>query len=163
MKHVVTKIGDIFLTPKGEYLQLVAVDTIQLGADVVVFYGKVDPVKIPSSPIQFYRHITVSQGVKKGLWTKAGKRPLPDLSKLVFKQYFGENLDLIDSRPLLIKWLRKPRPYWTTWTPLDTKWKKISYKKGIKLNAEDGGISPATELIYRIENGISNFRNNWPT
>lgn len=162
MKRVVTKIGEIFLTPEGEYLQLVAIDSIQLGGDVIVFYGKVDPDKIPNSPILFYHHNTVSQGVKMGLWSKAGKRPLPDLSKLVFKQYFEEDLDLIDDRPLLMKRLRKPRPYWTTWTPLDTEWKKISYKKGIRLEAEDGGVAPATELAYRIEHGVSNFKKNWP-
>lgn len=162
MKHIITKVGDIYATPKGEYLQLVAIDNIQLGGDVVVFYGKVDPGNIPNLPIQFYHHNTVSQGIKMGLWVKAGKRPLPDVSKLVFKQYFGTDLDLIDDRPMLMKRLRKPCPYWRTWTPLDTEWKKIPYKKGLRLDAEDGAVGPASELAYRIEHGASNFKNDWP-
>jgi len=162
MQRVVTKIGDIYSTPNGEYFQLVAIDYIQLGGDVIVFYGKVDPDEIPNVPIKFYHHNTVSQGVKLGLWSKAGRRPLPDLLQLIFKQYFGEDLDMLDDRNFILKYLIKPRPYWTAWTPLDKKWKKLSYKKGLKLIAEDGGVAPATELDYRIKHGVSNFKKDWP-
>lgn len=164
MKRVVTKVGDIYVTPRGQYLQLVAIDYIQLNSDVIVYYGKVNPDDIPNVPIKFYHHNTVSQGVKMGLWTKAGKRDLPDVSKLVFKQYFSEeDVELMDMRPVLLQRLFKRRPYWTTWTPLDKKWKKISYKKGIALDAEESSVSPADELTYRIRHGGVSYPTDWPT
>jgi hypothetical protein len=163
MKRVVTNVGDVFVTSRGEYLQLVAIDQVQLGGDVVVYYGRVGMDQIPDVPIKFYHHNTVSQGVKMGLWKKAGRRPLPDLSKLVFKQYFGEDLEIHDYRHPLIRRIFKMRPYWATWTPIDEKWKKISYKKGLRLTAEDGGVGPATDLDYRIKHGVSSFKTNWPS
>jgi hypothetical protein len=162
MHRVITKIGDIYSTLNGEFFQLVAIDQVQLGGDVIVYYGKVDPDEIPNVPIKFYHHITVSQGIKMGIWSKAGKKPLPDLSKLIFKQLFDEDLGIDDIRIGLIKFFFKPRPYWTVWTPLDSKWKKISYKKGLDLEAESGDIAPATELEHRIKYGVSGYQNDWP-
>ena len=159
MKRVVTKVGDVFKTKNDEYIQLVAIDYIQLGGDVIAYYGKVDLNLIPTVPIKFYHHNTMAQGVKIGLWEKVGKRPLPDLSKFVFKQYFDQQLVDMDGKML---GLFRRRPYWTTWTPLDDKWKKISYHRGLKLVAEDGGVAPAMELDFRINHGYSNFKSDWP-
>ena len=48
-------------------------------------------------------------------------------------------------------------PEWAVWTVGQLKWKTMKYKKGLKLNAEDGGVAPSSDIIYRIDNGKSLF------
>ena len=66
-QRIITKIGDVYVTKDGTYLQLVAIDTVQLNSDVVVVYDKAALNDIPHAEISFYHHTTVSVGVREGL------------------------------------------------------------------------------------------------
>lgn len=169
--RIITKVGDIYKTKSGRLLQLVAIDFIQLNSDVVVVYEPTDNIDFNDlylSPISFYQHTTVSAGVKQELWQKVGRAPTPDISKLVFKQYFDKETAEILHNILHTNYLFKfltcpPRSYWTTWNPNDESWKRVSHKKGMLLQAEESGVTPPDDIIYRIKHGHSAFKSNWPT
>jgi hypothetical protein len=163
MKRAVTNVGDIFATKRGEYIQLVAIDKLQLDGDVVVYYGETELSRIPNVPIVFYFHSTLSQGVEMGLWKKVGNRPLPDLSKLVFKDYFSEDELSVDG-PFLFFFKRKP--YWNIWTPVSSRRERVGHNEGILLEAEDGGVGPAKQLYDRImksrDEYLKMYKEYWP-
>lgn len=166
--RVVTKIGDVFQTKSGRLLQLVAIDKIALNSDVVVVYDtSVQSITdISEEHISFYHHTTVSEGVKDGLWNKIGKCILPNRSKLVFKQFFSvedseADIAVLSKLPRLLR--PKSRAYWTVWRANDIEWKKVSGAKGIKIIAEDSGITPAQDILYRIAHKKSQFKSEWPT
>lgn len=149
MQKFHSKIGNVFefeAHPKT-YLQLVHIDPIQMGSDVVVVYGDT------SEPYDFYTHTTIEQGLQENLWHQINRTSMPvDLSELVFKvfmeDYFDEGI----------------KPYWHYWTCADTEWRDIPLEEGRTKAAEEGGIYPASEVLYRIEHGgTSGFKNNWPT
>jgi len=167
--RIVTKIGDVFETKDGRLLQLVAIDYFQLNSDVLVVYAKSkkrDPGMAHSLPIDFYQHSTASLGVRQGLWTKVGRAPLPDISKLVFKTYRNTEVNRADrltatgARKLLHK-LSKPHPNWYVWTPLDKDARLVSEKAGHRVHAEDGGVVPPSDILYRIKHGKSEFVHEW--
>ena len=166
--RIVTKVGFLYKTidtKKGaRYLQLVSLDLINLNSDVIVVFAKdVDPrqlEEISPKDIEFYTHTTVSEGVRQGLWEKVGNFEVKvDITKLAFKNYHdsftGRTLSSSLEGPSLMP--KIPFPNWTTWNPLDEEWKYISLEVGRKLVAEDGGIKPPSDIVYRIENGKSEF------
>ncbi len=156
--RVVTKIGDVFQTKSGILLQLVAIDYIQLNSDMIAVYKKQhanDLNKLHSAPISFYHHTTVSVGVKQGLWQKIGHAPIPDTSKMIFKQYFDKDIVEILHENYLTRLLKySPPTYWTTWKVGDKKWKRINNKKGFKLRAETGDIVHPQDIMDRINQDL---------
>lgn len=154
--RVVTKIGDVFQTQNGRILQLVAIDSIQLNSDVVAIYKPTDDFtleKLPAMPMDFYYHTTVSAGIKQGLWSKIGKAPVPDVSKLLFKQYFDQDAVEIlwenETPDPTIKHIVSA-PYWTVWSPVDKDWTYVTEVAGKRLQAEDSSITPPINIIHRI-------------
>lgn len=172
-KRIVTKVGDVYQTKETaegrRYLQLVAIDLIDLNSDVVVVFadqkGADEPPNIEAdSEIEFYTHTTVSQGVREGLWEKVGSRAVAvDLSSLVFKSYYGP--DIADVAKNMDPGMLPPVPYpnWAVWTPADQERRYVSGAEGIPVKAERGGVFPAPDVLYRIEHGRSEFRSDWPS
>ncbi|MDB5178576.1 MAG: hypothetical protein JWN01_519 [Patescibacteria group bacterium] len=152
-KRVVTKVGDVFETSDKKYfIQLATIDHIQLSSDVAAIYRVrpgLSPSELAHEPVFFYTHTTLSAGVKQGLWSKIGRSAVQDISRFRFKTYFGP-----DESEVMKNFTPKARhhPHWAMWTPVDTEWQIISEKKGIKLDAETGGIVPAGWIIERINN-----------
>lgn len=163
-QRVVTKVGNIFRTQKGSrYLQLVAIDRANLNSDVVVFFKATDADlgndfdAIARLPVDFYIHVTASQGVKEGHWEKIGKAPVyVDLSTLVFKYYRDQfQVDMYkkgyerDRSPRL-----KPpfdKPFWDIWTIPDERYHSVSKEKGDRIIGEEGGIFPPWVVMKRLE------------
>ena len=167
-----TKIGDVFevITEegKGHLLQLVAIDAVNLNSDAIAVFPKLSQGQAYADAVAveplFYTHTTASEGVRRQLWQKLANVPVQlNIGNLMFKNYHGEDekeaLEAVGDPSLMPP---VPFPNWTVWTPLDTEWKYIPLDEGMQLIAEDGGITPPEDIVYRIVNGESEFKKNWP-
>ncbi|HSX16050.1 MAG TPA: hypothetical protein VLF40_04630 [Candidatus Saccharimonadales bacterium] len=129
----------------ARYLQLVHIDPVQMNSDVVVVYQE------GADEFDFYTHTTVEQGLQDQLWRKVDKEPLAvDLAKLTFKQFMEDVFD------------EGIEPYWYYWTCEDAEWKEVGLQEGIGLRAVDGSIHPASDILYQIAHGKSEFKVDWP-
>ena len=128
------------------YLQLIHIDEVQMNSDVVIVYRESSPENA------LYLHTTVEQGIEEGLWSKADKNPREvRLSEFTFKLYMDDEFD------------EGIKPFWYYWACGDKQWGKIDAESGKHLAAEEGGIYPAADVIYRLANqGKSEFLSNWP-
>ena len=149
MMRFQSNINDVFQVVDShptKYVQLVHIDPVQMNSDVVVVYAETD-----DGSFDFYVHTTVEQGIQNRLWQKTDREPLAvDLAKLSFKQYMQDVFD------------EGTEPYWYYWTCMDSQWQKVDLQKGLTLDAVEGGIYPASDVLYRIEHGKSEFKLDWP-
>lgn len=152
-----SKVGDVYtirIEQGSYYLQLVAIDTVNLGSDAVIV-SRTNPLE--SKPeILFYTHTMVDAGEKQGLWSKIGNaEPEVDLPKLVFKTYRGDDIaeaeKLIDNTPTVAF------PNWFTWNLLSNQMEIIPDRVGQQLQAESGSIFPPGDILYRLVHGKSEF------
>lgn len=147
--RVQTKVGDVFKVANfldPIYIQLVHIDPVQMNSDVAVVY------KENNSENEFFLHTTIKDGIKKGLFIKTELLPRKiDLSSLRFKTYIEDYLD------------EDIQPYWYIWDCLMDKWEKVDEQEGKVFAAQDGGVYPAEDVIYRIKHGKSEFKLNWPS
>lgn len=139
-----SSIGDVFeaSTQKGKrvYLQLVHIDPVQMNSDVVVVWDEEEKEL-------FYTHTSVNQGLDEGLWRKIDSTKVEkELGSLVFKIFIEDYFD------------EGKHPFWYVWTCIDDEWREIPMDSGKSLKAERGDIFPASDVVYRIENGTSEFR-----
>lgn len=175
-RRIVTKVGDIFetvSTKKGtRYLQLIAIDVNDLSSDAVaVYHNKGKMVKsfeeIALLPIEFYSHTTTAQGVGDNLWRKIGNTKVPSLGRFVYKYFRGERE--LESEANMARYDNRDSPLspqkvcWDVWTLGDKEKHRVSLEEGLIIPAEHGGVLPASDIIYRIENGKSRFKLGWPT
>lgn len=169
--RIMTRVGDIYRTKELaggiRYLQLVAIDLLDLNSDVIVVFEpstKYDgpPELLVDSGVEFYTHTVVSQGIREGLWQKTGKEEVRvDITKLLFKAYHG--MDEAEAVAFVGHEVAPPIPYphWTVWSPGDPEERYVPSGEGMSIQAERGGVFPASDVVYRIEHGQSEFRSNW--
>ncbi len=164
MSRIVTKPGFVYETIVGEkrLLQLVAIDPANMNSDVVVVYRSgislqdVEQHKVAIGSVDFYTHTTTSQGVRQGLWEKVGKAPILPLQSFRFKNYHGLEEKEIDEALGHVEPVGYP--YWYIWTPNMEDGQKVDDDTGQEYEAEPGGILPASDVIYRIKHGVSEFK-----
>jgi hypothetical protein len=143
------EIGTIYRTKETtnghRYFQLVAIDHANMSSEVVAIFKhdiKAEEKRLETvveSPVGFYIHTRVNQGVKDGSWKKVGKAPVKvELSKLVFK-YYRDDLHVHMEKKMAAKYnqphLAAPfdEAYWHVWTPLDDKFKSINGAEGTEV------------------------------
>lgn len=173
-RRLSSKIGDVYETIPIEgvprYLQLIALDEINLNSDVVIVFEKTlaNPAEkhvgaIVAQGVDFYIHTTVAQGVADGLWRKIGNaKARVKINQLKFKSYHDEVEGEILSQSAEVPAPPVPYPNWTIWTPADKEWRFISLEEGKKTIANESDIFPASDIIYRLRYGKSGFERDWP-
>jgi len=157
-----SKIGDVYEITKDVkgtyYVQLVCVDLPNMNSDVVVVTQK-NPLEndIRLKDLLFYTHTIVGLGAREGLWKKIGnKQPSIKISKLAFKNYRDEVVGEAEVAAGLKPEI--PFPNWYVWTPADDDFHEVPKDEGFSMKIEEGGIRPPDDIIYRINNGKSGFR-----
>lgn len=147
-KRIRVKVGDIFRirnTDPEKYLQLVLVDQESLGSDVVVVYED-NP-----DNYDFYVHTSVAEGVRNELWDKIGHEAVKvDLGSLKFKTFLEPTF-----------WWERSK--WRYWACDGKKSEKLGLRRGAKVEAVDGDVYPAGDVVYRIKYGKSEFVSDWPS
>jgi hypothetical protein len=149
-------IGDLFevqLDPSSvRFFQYIVDDATQLNSDVVRVFRKtysadepLDAPRVAAGEVDFYAHIFLRNGLKRGFWRKVGHAQPP----VVVDALFRDSEDYGNPKIKISK-------SWYVWKA-NCPFKDVGELTPKYQGAEIGVVVPPDSLIYRMRNGSYDF------
>ena len=150
------KIGDVFavkLEHRKRYFQYVAIDSLQLGFDVIRAFKKTYSLDdntsletIVADEIEFYTHCSVKLGAKYDIWERIGNCSVIGNLDYIFR-------DTNDSARSSWEPPVKVSEKWYVWKLGEKKYTNIGKLSERYKNAEIGIVFTPTDIIERLSTG----------
>lgn len=152
------KPGDLYEIPlpnsKKGYFQYLMIDPAQLNSEVIRVFKKkynmnesIALNEIIADDVIWYMHTTIPAGIKQGLYYKIGNVELGNFHIPSFRS----------DRSGVSHYPGRISDEWYIWRAGDNDARKIGYLSQEYKKLDIGGIFPPSDIIYRMNNGKSEF------